>query len=180
MTKALVPLANGVEEMEAVIIIDTLRRANWEVTAAGLGGTQILASRKVKLVADVEWSVVHAASFDVIAIPGGSEGAKNLMASKSLLEAVRKHVGAGKLIGAICAGPLVLQAAGVLAGRKATCHPGVAGQLTATARLENRVVIDDTIVTSQGPGTSFEFALAMIGIVDGQMAADRIAKAMVI
>jgi 4-methyl-5(b-hydroxyethyl)-thiazole monophosphate biosynthesis len=180
MTTALVPVANGTEEMEAVIIIDVLRRAKWDVTVAGIGGTNITASRKVKLAADVEWSKINPASFDVMAIPGGAEGARNMMASQSLLDAVRKHAGAGRLTAAVCAGPLVLQAAGVLDGRKATCHPGVRAELTRALAQNDRVVVDGRIVTSQGAGTCFEFALTLVRLVDGKEAADAIAKAIVL
>jgi protein deglycase len=180
MTRALVPLANGVEEIEAVIIIDTLRRAKWEVVSVGIGRMLITASRHVELVADLEWHNIRPATFDVMVIPGGADGTKVLCSNEHVLEAIRHHVRADKLIGAVCAGPLVLQAAGVLDGRKATCHPGVADQLTVTRRLEQRVVIDGKIVTSQGPGTCFEFALTLISLVDGKKAADTVAKAMVI
>jgi len=84
----------------------------------------------------------------------------------------------GKWVIAVCTGPLVLQAAGVLAGRRVTCHPAV--RLTQTRRLEDRVVVDGRLITSQGPGSSFEFVLAVIGAVEGREKADDLAKSMVV
>ncbi len=180
MTTALVPLANGVEEMEAVIIVDVLRRAQWTVTTAGVDEGVITASRGVRLVPDKSLNDVTPADFDVLMIPGGAAGVDRLMADTRVLEMVRAFDRADKRIGAVCAGPLVLQAAGILTGRRATCHPGVASKLTAATRLDDRVVIDDRLVTSQGPGTSFEFALAMVRLVDGSLKATAMAKGMVL
>ena len=176
----LVPLANGVEEMEAVIIVDVLRRAQWSVTTAGVDEGTITASRGVRLVPDKPWSAVEPADFDILMIPGGGPGVDRLLADGRVVDAVRAFDQAGKRIGAVCAGPLVLQAAGILADRKITCHPGVADRLTVTPRLPERVVVDGRLVTSQGPGTSFEFALTMVRLVDGAAKADALAKAMVL
>lgn len=178
MPKVLVPLADGVEEMEAVIVIDVLRRAGWEVAGVGLREGPVTASRGVKLVPDRTWSEVEPGSFDVLMLPGGAGGTAALAADVRVLEAVRGFVKAGKHVGAVCAGPLVLQAAGVLAGRRVTCHPAVAGKLTATAWVADRVVVDGKLVTSQGPGTSFEFVLAMVRLVDGPEKAREIAAGM--
>lgn len=180
MTKVLVPLADGVEEMEAVIIIDTLRRAKWDVVSAGIREGEVVASRRVRLVPDCSWDEIDLSSFDMIVLPGGGGGTENLCKDERVLDAIRRFHREGKWVAAVCAGPLVLQEAGVLGGRKATCHPGVAEQLTTTERVEERVVTDGRIVTSQGPGTSFEFALALIAHVDGEETADAIAKAMVL
>jgi 4-methyl-5(b-hydroxyethyl)-thiazole monophosphate biosynthesis len=180
MPTVLVPLANGVEEMEAVIIIDVLRRAKWEVTTAGVDAGVIVASRGVRLVPDKPWNEIRPEDFDILMIPGGAGGVDRLKTDAQVLDTVRSFDEAGKRIGAVCAGPLVLQAAGILAGRRVTCHPGVAGQLTVTARLADRVVVDGHLVTSQGPGTSFEFALAMVRLVDGAEKGDTIARGMVL
>ena len=180
MTTALVPLAHGVEEMEAVIVIDVLRRAQWAVTVAGVDTGVVTASRGVKLVPDAAWDAIDPASFDVLMIPGGAGGVDRLLSDPRVLKAVRAFHKAGKPIGAVCAGPLVLQAAGLLEGRKATCHPGVADKLTATQRLSDRVVVDGRLITSQGPGTSFEFALAMVRLVDGAAKAEALAQGMVL
>lgn len=180
MPSVLIPLADGVEEMEAVILIDVLRRAGMDVTSAGLTGAAVTASRGVRLVPDKAWADIRPGSFDVLAIPGGAEGVNRLKADTRILNTVRVFHGAGKWIAAVCAGPLVLQEAGILTGRRATCHPGVAAQLTATARLDDRVVVDGHVITSQGPGTSFEFALALVRYVLDPEKARSLAKAMIL
>lgn len=180
MPTVLVPLANGVEEMEAVIVIDVLRRAQWTVTAAGLDEGVIVASRGVRLVPDKPWSEIEPDAFDILMIPGGAGGTARLKADVRVLDVVRAFDRAGKPIGAVCAGPLVLQAAGILAGRRVTCSPAVTERLTVTPRLTDRVVVDGHLITSQGPGTSFEFALAMVRLVDGDAKADALAKGMVL
>ena len=178
--KALVPVANGSEEMEAVIVIDVLRRAQWEVTCVGLDDRPIKASRGVVIVPDAAWDAIDPASYDLLVFPGGNQGSKNLRADARVLKAVREFDAAGKTVAAVCAGPLILQEAGILAGREATCHPGVADELTATERSEERVVVDGHVVTSQGPGTTFEFALTLIALKEGEEKADAIARGLVL
>jgi len=181
MHRILVPLADGTEEMEAVIMVDTLRRAKLEVVTAAVGTTRtITASRNMILVADALWSEIDPDDFDVILLPGGAGGTAKLAGHPPLLEVLRTFNRAGSLIGAICAGPLVLQAAGILPGRRVTCHPGVASELTATARLGARVVEDANLITSQGPGSSFEFALAVITRLLGHDAAAAVATGLIL
>jgi len=176
----LIPVADGSEEMEVVIVADTLRRAQWHVVLAGLAAGAVTASRGVRLVPDVAWADVTPEAFDMLVIPGGWDGVTALAKNERLLATVRAFMANGKWVAAICAGPLVLQAAGVLKGRRATCHPGVAGKLTQTPRLNDRVVVDGRLITSQAPGTAFEFALALIRAVEGDRKADELAKAMVV
>lgn len=180
MTKALVPLADGCEEMEAVIIIDILRRAGWEVCVAALKPGTVTASRGVKLVADTLWDKVDPLSFDLIVLPGGAQGTENLRSDVRVVGALRAMAQRGKITAAVCAAPLVLQEAGLLAGKKATCHPGVVSKFSATPRVNDRVAIDGRIVTSQGAGTTFEFALALVAMVDGAAKADEISRAIVL
>ena len=179
MPKVLVPLAEGCEEMEAVIIIDTLRRAQWEVTSAGLKDGIVTASRGVKLVPDTTWEKINPASFDILVVPGGNGGVENLMADARVLAALKQFQQAGKITAAICAGPLVLQKAGVIDGKNITCYPSAAPQITKAKRLDDRVVKDGNINTSQGPGTSIAFALAIIEHVDGKKKSSEVAKGMV-
>lgn len=179
MPRVLVPLADGVEEMEAVISIDVMRRAQWDVCVAGVTGETVTASRHVRLVPDAAWDSVDPASFDVIVIPGGAAGVDVLRQDDRVLSAVRDHVAAGKYVAAICAGPLVLQAAGVLAGRRVTSHPSVAARITACERVDESVVVDGRIITSQGPGTTFDFALTLVREMDGAEQAAQLAGAMI-
>ncbi len=167
--KALVPIANGSEEMEAVIIIDTLRRAEWDVTVAGLTPGIIDASRGVKLVADADWGTIDPMDFDVLLLPGGFGGTMAFCEHAGVQQAIRDFDAAEKPFGCICAAALALNKAGVLEGRSFTCYPGVEQKLPADIQpLDAAVVIDGNLITSQGPGTAFEFALALIEEFDSE------------
>jgi DJ-1 family protein len=161
------------------VLMDILRRVPWDVMIAGLGAGAIRASRGVRLVPDAAWVDITPETFDMLVIPGGRDGVTVLAKDARLLATVRAFMANGKWVAAICAGALVLQAAGVLKGRRVTCHPGVAGELTQTPRLNDRVVIDGRLITSQAPGTAFEFALALIRTVEGDRKANELAKAMI-
>jgi 4-methyl-5(b-hydroxyethyl)-thiazole monophosphate biosynthesis len=178
MIKVLVPLAEGVEEMEAVIVIDTLRRARFEVMAAGLKAGPLTAARGVRLIPDVTLDEVRVADFDVLVLPGG-KGVDVLMQDARVLEAVRTLHAAGRWVCAVCAAPLVLQKAGILAGRRVTCFPGVADQLTVTRRLDDRVVVDGHLITSQSAGASLAFALEIIRQVGSRALAKQVAETLV-
>ena len=180
MPNVLVPVANGTEEMEAVITVDILRRAQWNVVVAGVDDGLLTASRGVRLMPDKAWAEIQPRDFDILMIPGGAPGVERFLQFKPLIETIADFHRAGKWIGAVCAGPLTLQAAGILAGKKATCHPGVAARLTATLRLNDRTVVDGRIITSQGAGTTFEFALTLVGLVDGAEKAKAIASGIIL
>lgn len=177
MKTVLVPLAEGCEELEAVSIIDTLRRAKFKVIVAGLKPGPVTASRGVVLVPDTTLDRVSEATVDAIALPGGGPGVKNLMADDRVVSLVRRLHDAGAWICAVCAAPLVLQQAGVLRGKRATCYPGA--PLTETPRLGDRVVVDGTIITSQGPGTSIDFALEIVRRLGGDDLANEVRSAMI-
>ena len=178
MLNVLLPLADGVEEMEVVMAIDTFRRVPWKVMAVGIKPGLVTASRGVRLLPDAAWSEIDPSAFDILVIPGGQAGTEALARDERVLDAVRSFMRGGKWVAAICAGPLVLQAAGVLAGRRATCHPAVA--LTQTERLPERVVIDGRLITSQGPGTTLEFALAVVREIEGAAKAEQLGQSMVV
>lgn len=176
MKRVLVPLAEGAEEMETVIIVDILRRANCEVCVAGLAGTAPAAcSRGMRILPDTGLDAVDPKTFDALVLPGGKGGTERLMNNNRILDIVRDFSASGRLVAAVCAAPLVLQKAGIVDGRKITCHPGVAGQIAKTTRRNDRVVVDGRIVTSQGAGTTLEFALTIVKMLEGQAVADRIA-----
>jgi 4-methyl-5(b-hydroxyethyl)-thiazole monophosphate biosynthesis len=178
MIKVLMPLAEGVEEMEAVIAIDVLRRAGFTVVTAGLREGPLTASRGVRLIPDTTLDAVRVLDFHVLVLPGG-KGVALLKQDARVLDAVRTLHAAGCWICAVCAAPLVLQEAGILSGRRVTCFPGVAAQLTATAPLNERVVVEDKLITSQGAGTSLEFALAIVRALGGDELARRVGTEMV-
>lgn len=180
MARVLIPLADGVEELEAVALIDILRRGGCEVVAAGLNGLTVRASRGVRLLADATWEEASRQAWDAVVLPGGAGGAEALQASPSVLETIRRQAAADKWVCAICAAPLVLQAAGILKGRQATAHPAVRDRLTEPALRDARVVRDGKILTSQGPGTAIEFALEILRLLEGADKADRVAAGLVL
>ncbi len=178
--KALVPIANGSEEMEAVIIIDTLRRAEWDVTMAGLDET-VTASRGVKIIPDTLFDQVNPADFDIILLPGWFGGTEAFIQHAGVQQALRDFNEKGKWIGAICAAALALNEAGILDGKKFTCYPGVEQKLPADIQPENEVVVvDDHLITSQGPGTAFEFALKVIAECDSPNASASVRAGMLL
>lgn len=173
--KVLIPIAQGSEEMEAVILADTLRRAKWNVTIAGISEGIITASRGVKLVADADWEAITPSDFDMLLLPGGAGGTEALCEHDGVLQAVREFDAAGKWLGSICAAARVLHVAGILSGRPFTCYPGVEKQMRgALQRVDERVVIDRNLVTSQGPGTTFEFALKLIELGESRALSDSV------
>lgn len=180
--KVLVPIAEGFEEIEAVTIIDVLRRAELDVTVAGLGSAgPILGSRGIRVQPDLALDELDLAVFDVIVLPGGLGCTEALMGDEMLLASLRAHHGAGKLTAAICAAPMVLAEAGVIDGVPVTSHPSVRGKLgKAEVRAAPRVIQSGNVMTSQGAGTAMEFALALVEELCGADKAGELATAMVV
>ncbi len=179
--KVLVPIADGAEEIEAVCLIDTLRRAGAEVTVASVDKLQVTASRGVKLVADALIADCTAQTYDCIALPGGMPGAEHLRDSVELIEMLKKQRAAGRLYAAICASPAVaLHPHGLLEGVKATCYPGFRNKLDRAHASDERVVVDGNCVTSQGPGTAIEFALKLVELLFGPTKAKEVGDPMLV
>lgn len=178
MKRVLVPLAEGFEEVEAVTIVDLLRRANVEVRTAALAGRRVTGSHGITLEADLELDGVRAADYDMIVLPGGMPGADHLKKDARVVGLLREFASTGRYAAAICAAPGVLAHAGLLDGREATSYPGFLGQDSAPGiRLsESPVVIDGKVVTSRGPGTAIDFALALIALLEGPDAADAVGR----
>lgn len=165
----LVPIANGTEEIEAVCIIDTLRRAQLDVTVASVENQQVKASRGVNLVADAVIGDCLNRTWDLIALPGGMPGSQYLADCELLIQLLKAQQQADRWIAAICAAPaVVLQAHGLLKGIQATCYPALLDKLANAS--QDRVVIDQQIVTGQGPGVALDFALTLVEVlVDKEM-----------
>lgn len=164
MARVLVPLANGCEELEAVTVIDLLRRAGVDVVTAGLADGPVTASRGVVLLPDRSLDEVLGESFDMIVLPGGLPGAERLDADPRIHGLLQRMADEGCYTAAICAAPKVLLNAGLLDQRRATAYPGIIdGSAAGTAMLtEDSVVVDGKVVTSRGPGTAMDFALMLI------------------
>jgi 4-methyl-5(b-hydroxyethyl)-thiazole monophosphate biosynthesis len=179
--KVLVPIADGSEEIEAVCIIDVLRRAGAEVTVASVDGREVTASRGIKIVADTLVSECAGKTYDLIALPGGMPGAEHLRDSGELAELLKRQRDKGLPYGAICAAPfVVLQHHGLLGGRRATSHPSFSDRLENRELAESRVVVDGNVVTSRGPGTAIEFALKLVELLFGSEKAAEVGKPMVL
>jgi len=182
MTKqVLVAIADGSEEIEAVTVIDVLRRAGAEVTVASVEAQlMITASRGVKLVADRLVSACRE-EYDLIVLPGGMPGAERLRDCRALVELLQRQREGGRRYAAICAAPAVaLLPHGLLEQTRATAHPAFQQQLPAALASVERVVVDGLCITSRGPGTALEFALTLVAELYGQAAADAVAAPMVV
>lgn len=182
---ALLILAQGAEEMETVITADVLRRAKISVVVAGLESTEAVeCSRGIKIVPDS--SLDEAAErepYDVIILPGGGEGAKRLSESPKVKQLLQAQEANGRHIAAVCAAPTALLAHGIAKGKQITSHPGVKSTLEESGcyhYTEARVSTDGTVITSRGPGTCFEFALAIVTVLVGEDTATEIAKPMIL
>jgi 4-methyl-5(b-hydroxyethyl)-thiazole monophosphate biosynthesis len=174
----LIPLADGVEPLEAVTIIDVLRRAAIRVTTVSLTDhVTIHAAHGIKLAADTTWSAIDLADFGAIVLPGGGKGTDILKADARVLDAVRLFAADGRHVAAICAAPTVLAKAGVLNDRTATCYPTCAEEL-GKAYENAPVIADENIITSQGPGTALLFALVLVQHFKGEAEAHAVADAM--
>ena len=178
MACVLIPLAQGCEELEAVTIIDLLRRAGIDVITAGLDDRPVKAARGTVLIPDTVIDEVIDNDFDMIVLPGGLGGADRLNNDQRVLSLLKRLSGQEKYTAAICAAPKVLATAGLLDNRKATGYPGILEGLTlqSTQLTSNAVQIDGKIVTSRGPGTAMDFALTLIELLLGVEARNEVEK----
>lgn len=182
MRKVLIPLANGCEELEAVTLIDLLRRAQIEVITASLtADLTVRASRGVTLLADTSLDKVIIADFDMMVLPGGQPGTDNLNADPHIHQLLKAMAAEDKWLAAVCAAPLVLASAGLLDGYQATAYPGAlnADDWPQIKLLDAAVVIDGRRVTSRGPGTAMDFALSLIELLTDSATRQQVAAALV-
>lgn len=179
--RVLVPLAQGCEELEAITIIDLLRRAGIEVITAGLDAENITASRGVKLIPDTDLESALKDDYEMIVLPGGLPGADHLGNDERLKAALKTMANDDKYIAAICAAPKVLANAGLLKGKTATSYPGFLDdpEFTGITLSDAAVVKDGKIITSRGPGTAIDFALELIEALSGRATRDTVEAALV-
>jgi len=179
--RVLVPLAPGFEEVEALTVVDYLRRADVHVVTASVGAPNPIAGRnKIRVMADIdldealtEWGD----AWDAVVVPGGAGGVERLLESETVVGLLTGRLAAGQLTAAICAGPRVLVKAGLAAGTRVTSHPAARAALgDAYHYIEEPVVRDAAVVTSRGPGTAVAFALALVEALAGPEAAARVAR----
>lgn len=181
MARVLVPLAQGCEELEAITIIDLLRRAEVDVVIAGLDDQPVVASRKTTILPDTTLEEALKQEFDMVVLPGGMPGADHLDNDSRIHELLKKMADSGKFVGAICAAPKVLAHAGLLKDKRATSYPGVLDDLglDGVASTGEAVERDGTIITSRGPGTALDFALKLIEVLEGVEKRDAVESALV-
>lgn len=173
----LVPIANGSEEIEFTTIVNVLRRAGINVTTASImTQKEVTASRNVKLIADKLFTAIDTETFNMIVLPGGASGTALMKEYKPLIETLKAFNKAGKMIGAICAAPTVLESIGLLKDKRATCYPSLSDELLSSEYSTDRVVVDDNIITSQGPGTTFDFTLKIIELIISEEISNKIRK----
>jgi len=168
MHKVLVPLAQGCEEIEAVTVIDILRRAGITVVSAGLDDQPVRASRGVTLMPDTTLDAALQHSFDMIVLPGGQPGTNNLKADPRIIALLKKMAQQGKYVTAICAAPSVLASAGLLDGKQATSFPGSLDPYPQVIQQDSAVTEDEMLITSRGPGTAMDFALTLVERLTGK------------
>lgn len=168
MSKIIVPVATGFEEIEAVTIIDVCRRAGIEVTVAGVDTKSVTGANNITIECDCVIDTLNGSDFNMIVLPGGFGGTE-ILSSNEKVQSLLKEFGANdKFIGAICAAPFALNKAGVL-NQNYTCYPSVEEQIRLEGYSDNKkVVIDGKVITSRGPGTSICFGLEIVKILEGQ------------
>jgi 4-methyl-5(b-hydroxyethyl)-thiazole monophosphate biosynthesis len=180
--KVCLQLADGFEEIEAISIVDVLRRAEIEVQMVSImGKKEVVGAHQIAVLADILFEDVNYAQMDMIILPGGGPGTKNMSEHRGLAAILTKAANDGMWIAAICAAPTILGKLGLLEGKVATCYPGCEGQLTG-ADISSAVttIVDGKTITSRGPGTSLEFALKIVEVLQGLAVANNLKKQMII
>ena len=173
MAHLVVLLADGFEEVEAITVIDLLRRGSVTVTTAGIRKSEVTGGHGITVTADT--TIKHLpGSFDGIVLPGGAKGTQMLAESSVVLDLVKKSFSEGLLCAAICAAPSVFGKAGILLNIRATCYPGYEEQLTGARFIEAAVVRDKNVITGRGVAAAIPFALELITQTAGISAAERV------
>jgi 4-methyl-5(b-hydroxyethyl)-thiazole monophosphate biosynthesis len=176
--RVMIPLANGFEEIEALTVVDVLRRADIEVDMVGVIGSVIEGAHGIRVMVDKTLNQISEDDYGSIVLPGGSPGYQNLGRSSKLMEMVKKFNKQGKLICAICGAPTILAKQGLLDDKKATVYPGYEKMLSYPRG--DKVVMDENIITSQGPGTAIEFSLKIVEKLLDRNVSERLRKELVV
>jgi protein deglycase len=180
MKRICLPLADGFEEIEAITLIDVLRRAGFGVETCSLNNLQVRGSHGITVSADMTLDQALESSWDLVVLPGGMPGATNLRDDARVGKLLEKASKAGSYIGAICAAPIALAHFGFLKGKKATSYPGFGAQMQGVEYRNDRVVFDGKVLTSRAPGTAMEFALAITELLAGKEKSDELKKQMLV
>ncbi|MBN1150301.1 DJ-1/PfpI family protein [candidate division WOR-3 bacterium] len=173
--KSVILIAEGFEEIETVSVIDLLRRGGLEITSSGFENSTVRGSHGIVIETDSIYDYSTAKEFDALIFPGGLKAVQTLAKSQSILDLVNYFYSEKKNIAAICAAPLILDRAGILQGKSFTCHPSVKSQIHSGSYSDSRICLDGSILTSQGPGTVFDFALSILEKFKNKILADEVA-----
>lgn len=178
--QVLIPIANGSEEMEIIMLVDILRRANINVVLASVEkSTNIVGSQRMKIVADKSILSAFESKYDLIILPGGPVGAERLQKSKILQKFLEEQKQAGRMYGGISFSPLILQKQGFLQDKTVTAHSDIVNQLTCQVMDRSKVVVDGNLITGKGLGTAIDFSLAIIRKFFGHRRAKLVATGLV-
>lgn len=180
MSKVLVCLADGFEEIEGLTVVDLLRRAEIDVTMISISDTiEIIGAHGIVVTADKIYDEVHIDEADMLVLPGGMPGTNNLAKHEELVGKLKQFEEEGKWIAAICAAPSVLGMNGILEGRRATCYPGFEDKLIGANVVTDKVVTDHHVITSRGLGTAIEFALEIIRQLKDDRTANQVKESII-
>lgn len=173
-------LAEGFEEVEALAVVDIVRRSGMEIDMVSVDNQEtVKSSHDVIIKADKKFDETDFNSLDMLVLPGGMPGTTNLLNHEGLVEKLKEFNKAGKMLGAICAAPMVLGENGILEGRKAVCHPGFEEHLKGAQTSCDTVMKDKNIITSRGMGTAIPFGLAIVEHFKGMEAVEQVRKGLV-
>lgn len=177
MKKVVVLLADGFEEVEALTVVDLLRRARIYVDTVSITEDYMVhGSHGINVQTEDLFEEVNFVEFDMIVLPGGTQGTENLDAHKGVRKIVKEFIESGKYVAAICAAPSILGGMGLLKGKRATCYPSVEDKLQGAVINKIPVVQDEEIITSRGMGTAIEFSLKLVEILTDRIKSDEIAE----
>lgn len=181
MKKIAVQLAEGFEEIEAITIIDVLRRAEFEVVVISITEKLVVTgAHNIKIIADQLFENTNYKTIDMIVLPGGMPGAVNLNNHTGLKKEIIEFNKKGKQLGAICAAPLVLGELGILKNKNATCYPGFENRLEGAKTTENNIELAENVITGKGAGVAMEFALKIVEMFKGKEFADELGAKMIV
>ncbi|MFZ5353101.1 MAG: DJ-1 family glyoxalase III [Bacillota bacterium] len=181
MKKVNVYLANGFEEIEAVTVIDVLRRAGVEVTTVSITADRVVrGAHDIPVTADELFIRADNEAADMLVLPGGMPGTTNLGEHEGLTELLKSFKSSGKYIAAICAAPMVIGKLGMLEGCCATCYPGFEKYLAGANTKEDSVVQHDRFITSRGPGTAIHFALKLVELLVDKATSEQLRQGMLV
>jgi 4-methyl-5(b-hydroxyethyl)-thiazole monophosphate biosynthesis len=181
MNNLYIHLAEGFEEIEAITIIDVLRRAGLKVISVSVTGNRMVTgSHRIEIKADQLFEEVDYSAGEMIILPGGMPGSKNLNEHEGLKQQIIDYQRRGKYLAAICAAPIVFGNLGILKGKRVVCYPGYEAHLIGAEVLSNSYMVDNNIITGRGAGVALQFSLEIVTILKGEESAIQLRKAMLV